>query len=165
MKKHNITRTLTADAVIAILQYLQRIKCAPFSINAILEVATEHFNIHTTSDTLLDTLRDLYRVGRVLHTRNRFGQYRFQLPEKISGLHWMQIKGHVGIFLDTRDTYLNTTRPPIVGWLNYQRGQFSARIVSKAVRLTQPIPTHITDLDDAVAWVLNNTHWVTGGNK
>lgn len=165
MKKHNITRTLTADVVIQILQHPQRIGSAWYSLAAILKVATEQFNIHATRDALLDTLRDLYRVGRVQHTRNRCGQYRFRLPEKITGLHWMPIKGHIGVFLDVRDTSLNTTRPPIVGWLNLRRGQFSARIVSQALRLTQPIPTHITKLEDAVAWVLNNTEWVTGEKK
>lgn len=79
---------------------------------------------------------------------------------KLQGLGWMATRVDSGMFKDDRKRGHRTYyRGPIVAWLNCRDGQFSVNIVSKAFDLPRPIPTHITDLGEAVQWVYNNAIW------
>ena len=151
---------LSSAAVIASIKDAQRLNPDGVPLEVIQKTASEKLNADVDPDDLLNGIRDLFRAGRVLHARDPKNQNLFRLPERLEGLHWMHIKNDVGMFLDVREEPLHSNKSFIVGWLNYRNGLYSARIVSVKFQLTQPIPTHIATLDDAVYWVQHYGEWV-----
>lgn len=152
--------TLTHKRVIALMNGVKPQYPNGARLDTILKAATEMFKTAIDPDDLLIKLRYLYRAGRILHSRDAENKNLFRTPDRLKGLTWMGIRDNVGMFLDVREKRWNTQRSPIVGWLNYRSGLYSARIVSDKFRLSMPIPVHINNLDDAVHWVLHYGEWI-----
>lgn len=77
-------RSVTAEAALEVLQKMTQaanpkaVDYDWFIIDEILFVATTQFKIRANHTTLLATLRELYRHGRVDHKTNRFDQHMFK---------------------------------------------------------------------------------------
>ena len=79
---------------------------------------------------------------------------------ELKGLGWYSTSDTGGMFLDERNKGYRSRRPPVVAWLNYNRGHYSVNIVNSTFKLTHRIPTTITGLGDAVKWVYKNSSWI-----
>ena len=78
---------------------------------------------------------------------------------EIKGLGWQSIRDNAGMFLDDRNKTWRSQRPPVVAWLNHNRGCYSVNVVDSAFKLTRPIPRTIADLGKAVDWVYQYSKW------
>lgn len=142
-------------------------------LDEIQKAAMKNYGIAADETSLLETLREIYREGKLEHVRHASGKDRFDLDEELKGLTYMPTaKG--GMFLDWRVDarytsrngkryFRKNARQPLLAWLNCRKGVFSLNIVSETLKLTRPIPKHIRYYDEAVDWVLRHAEWVDTG--
>lgn len=135
-----------------------------------IQNAAHQYGIETDEANLLQALREIYSEGKLKHFRHASGKDLFGLEENLEGLAYMSTaKG--GMFLDWRVDarytsrngkryFRRNARQPLLAWLNCHKGVFSLKIVSETLKLTRPIPKHLRDFDEAVAWVLRHAEWV-----
>ena len=128
------------------------------ALDEIQSAARDRYGIDADAERLLETLREIYRDGKLQHVRTRFGKDRFLLDEALKGLGWQSTFENTGMFVDDR---VRSRRSPIVAWLNYRKGGFSVKVVSESFRLTRPVPKSIRGFGKAIDWVLRHGEWVT----
>ena len=130
-------------------------------LDEIQKSAARDYGIEADKESLLETLREIYREGKLEHVRHMSGKDGFRLQEGLKGLDFMPTRINNAMFKDDRKRgYRTYYRGPIVAWLNYRKGVFSVNVVSETLKLTRPIPKHIRDVDEAVDWVLRHSEWV-----
>lgn len=130
-------------------------------LDDIQAAATKNYGIAADKNALLETLREIYREGKLEHIRHMSGKDGFRLQEGLKGLDFMPTRINNAMFTDDRKRgYRTYYRGPIVAWLNCRKGVFSVNIVSETLKLNYPIPRHIRDFNEAVDWVLRHAEWV-----
>ena len=115
------------------------------------------------TEQLKDSLRELYRKGRIEFKEVASRQF-FRLRPELDRLGWQSTREDTGMFLDDRmrKTRRNRRMNPqkIVAWLNCKDGVFSVNVVSGKFEVTHPIPASTDTLGDAVRWVYCHSRWI-----
>ena len=129
-------------------------------LDEIQATALNNYGINADQESLLETLREIYREGKLKHIKQANGKDAFDLDEDLKGLGWTSAgtKKYGGMFIDLRNSYVR--RPPLLAWLNYHRGVFSVNVVSKKLQLNKSIPRNIRTEEEAIYWVFRHAEWV-----
>ena len=130
------------------------------ALDEIQSAARNRYGIDADAERLLETLREIYRDGKLQHIRTHSGEDHFRLDEDLKSLSWQSKTDNAVMFFDDRIKSFRR-KSILVAWLNYRKGGFSVKVVSESFRLTRPVPKSIRGFGKAIDWVLRHGEWVT----